>query len=209
MRTLQASLCLELDILASSLAIRWYVSHLSAYEDNLTQNYPQISIGGYISEDIMCEQPAIYLFNTTSLSWATDYVPNRQFTTPTLLRNLTGGQGSSNSTGGSGWQNPKEVYTATVTKIQAGATNTATQTPELQHEDSNSKLGPMYVVAEYLHLAPRADRKHREQTGRCSWRSHFSFPGPLLDQLLCEAAEKLRTCEMEIPDVPRWCMERG
>lgn len=106
----------------------------------------QISIGGWIREDVMCEQPAVYVFNTTSLEWVTDYQAHTTYSTPLLLANLTGGTGTSNtSTGGSGWTGQNNNYTATVTKEGASATSTPTtsQDPSLQEHHSSSKLGPM------------------------------------------------------------------
>lgn len=102
-----------------------------------------ISIGGYIAEDILCEQPGIYLFNTTSLEWVTDFTPGRSFTTPLLLRNLTGGSGTSNSTGGNGWAGPNNDYNpATVTRT--GPTTTVTNDPsKMQGSDRQVRLGSM------------------------------------------------------------------
>lgn len=103
-----------------------------------------IVVGGYISEDYLCEQPGIYILNTTSLSWSTDYIPGTGYKTPELLANLVGGSGTSNSTGGSGWTSPNNNYTATVT--QGGAVPTASSTPsdgDLQEDKGGSRLGPM------------------------------------------------------------------
>lgn len=77
----------------------------------------------------MCEQPGIYVLNTTSLEWTTDYVPDQEYKTPELLKDLIGGQGSSNSTGGNGWQGTIESYTATVTDNGAVPT-VSSATPE-------------------------------------------------------------------------------
>lgn len=103
-----------------------------------------IVIGGYISEDYLCEQPGVYILNTTSLAWSTDYVPGTKFQTPELVRNITGGVGISNSTGGNGWSGPNNDYTATVTR--EGAVPTASSTPsngDLQEGGGGPKLGPM------------------------------------------------------------------
>lgn len=103
-----------------------------------------IVVGGYISEDLLCEQPGVYLLNTTSLAWNTDYVPGTNYQTPELVRNITGGIGISNSTGGSGWSGPNNDYTATVT--QGGAVPTGSTSPsdgDLQDNKGGPKLGPM------------------------------------------------------------------
>ena len=102
-----------------------------------------ISIGGYIAEDILCEQPGIWVFNTTSLEWITDFTPGRNFTTPELLRGLTGGTGTSNSTGGNGWAGPVNDYNP-ATATQSGPTTTVTSDPsKMQDSESKSRLGPM------------------------------------------------------------------
>lgn len=102
-----------------------------------------ISIGGYIAEDIICEQPAIWVLNTTSLEWITEFSPGRNFTTPELLRSITGGTGTSNSTGGNGWAGPNNNYNP-ATATRSGPTTTVTSDPsKMQDSDSKSKLGPM------------------------------------------------------------------
>lgn len=103
-----------------------------------------VVIGGYISDDYLCEQPGVYLLNTTSLSWSTDFVPGTSYQTPEMLRSLIGGTGVSNSTGGSGWTGPNNNYTATVT--QGGAVPTASSTPgdgDLQDSKGGPNLGAM------------------------------------------------------------------
>lgn len=114
-----------------------------------------ISIGGYIAEDILCEQPGIYLFNTTSLEWMTDYIPGTSFTTPSLLTSLTGGIGTSNSTGGNGWAGPNNDYNP-ATATQTGPTTTVTSDPaKMQGSEGASRLGSMYAIC--LHSAEDAD----------------------------------------------------
>ena len=103
-----------------------------------------IVVGGYISDEYLCEQPGVYLLNTTSLSWSTDYVPGTSYQTPQMLRSLIGGSGISNSTGGSGWTGPNNNYTATVT--QGGARPTGGSDPgdgDLQDGKGGSRLGAM------------------------------------------------------------------
>lgn len=115
-----------------------------------------ISIGGYISDDYVCEQPGVYVLNTTSLEWQTEYTPGTSFQTPLMLQSLLGGSGTSNSTGGSGWTNPNNNYTATVTKdggiptsttlstsSPSGAAPSRTSDADLQNSSSSSRIGSM------------------------------------------------------------------
>lgn len=104
-----------------------------------------ISVGGYISESILCEIPAIYVLNTTSLTWATSYTPNTRYSIPTMLYSVTGGGGTSNSTGSSGWQGPNNQYTAATATATStnGPGPTSTDGARLQQGDSKSRVGAM------------------------------------------------------------------
>jgi hypothetical protein len=107
-----------------------------------------VVVGGYIREDLLCQQPGIYILNTTSLEWSTDFVPGSKYQTPELVRNITGGIGISDSTGGNGWSGPNNNYTATVTQGGAVPTQTQPSTPDstdgdLQEGKSGHKLGAM------------------------------------------------------------------
>ena len=66
-------------------------------------------VGGDIDESYLCDSPGVYVLNTTSLSWSDGFTPGNEYAIPALLFNVTGGEGRSNSTGGSGWQGPNEA----------------------------------------------------------------------------------------------------
>lgn len=135
-------------------------------------------VGGWIREDVMCEQPGVFIFNTTSLEWATDYQAHTTYSTPLLLANLTGGSGSSNTSyGGSGWSGPNNNYTATVTigLDAAKPTSTDSRDPALQKSHSGSKLGPilggvagglclLFLVLFLLNFFAKRQRRQRTRT---------------------------------------------
>ncbi|GAA5946615.1 hypothetical protein JCM3765_000319 [Sporobolomyces pararoseus] len=65
-----------------------------------------IVVGGLTSSELLCDQPGIYVYNTTSSAWINQFRSGRKFATPLLLSNITGGLGtadpSSTSNNGSG-----------------------------------------------------------------------------------------------------------
>ncbi|BGP19111.1 hypothetical protein JCM10213v2_007198 [Rhodosporidiobolus nylandii] len=66
------------------------------------QGSQMIVMGGLTRDDVICEQPGIFVYNTSSSSWQSSYQANTVFTTPTLLANITGGIGTGYSTSGAG-----------------------------------------------------------------------------------------------------------
>ncbi|GAA5898705.1 uncharacterized protein JCM6883_003397 [Sporobolomyces salmoneus] len=52
-------------------------------------------VGGLTSSELLCDQPGIYVYNTTSSAWANQFRPNTQFSTPSIVANITGGLGTS------------------------------------------------------------------------------------------------------------------
>lgn len=54
---------------------------------------------------LSCEQPGVYVFDTTSLSWKTQYTAGTVYTTPDNeeIASLAGGRGTGSSTSGSGF----------------------------------------------------------------------------------------------------------
>ena len=103
-----------------------------------------VSIGGYIDESVLCEQPGIYVLNTTALEWSTTFTPDTKYNVPVMLQSLVGGTGSSNSTGGSGWQSPNNDYTAAITATGANApAPTSSPNPAIHDSDSRTEVEPM------------------------------------------------------------------
>ncbi|KAK9900561.1 hypothetical protein P389DRAFT_14601 [Cystobasidium minutum MCA 4210] len=64
-----------------------------------------IVVGGFVSEDLLCEQPGIYVLDTTELAWKTSYTANTVYTTPDHeeIIAVTGGRGTGSSVAGSGY----------------------------------------------------------------------------------------------------------
>merc|ERR1712093_98235 len=64
-----------------------------------------IVVGGYISDDVICEQPGVFVYDVSQSKWVTEYKPNTVFTipdTPEIVA-VTGGRGTGSSTSGSGY----------------------------------------------------------------------------------------------------------
>ncbi|GJN93507.1 hypothetical protein Rhopal_006564-T1 [Rhodotorula paludigena] len=61
-----------------------------------------VVVGGLTRDDVLCEQPGIFVLNTSSFEWQSEYRPNSVFSTPALVANLTGGIGTGFSTSGAG-----------------------------------------------------------------------------------------------------------
>lgn len=73
-----------------------------------------------------CEQPGVYVLDTSTLTWSTQYVANTTYTTPDHpeILAVTGGRGTGSSTAGSGYA------------IGTGANDTDTS---IQFADENGK----------------------------------------------------------------------
>ncbi|GAA5869395.1 hypothetical protein JCM16303_000454 [Sporobolomyces ruberrimus] len=52
-------------------------------------------VGGLTSSDLLCDQPGVYVYNTTASAWQTQFKTGSTFATPILLSNITGGLGTS------------------------------------------------------------------------------------------------------------------
>lgn len=52
-----------------------------------------------------CEQPGVYVLDTSTLTWSTNYIANTTYTTPDhpKILAITGGRGTGSSTAGSGY----------------------------------------------------------------------------------------------------------
>ncbi|KPV73878.1 uncharacterized protein RHOBADRAFT_54469 [Rhodotorula graminis WP1] len=61
-----------------------------------------IVVGGLTRDDVLCEQPGIFVLNTSSMTWASEYKANSIFSTPAIVANITGGIGTGYSTSGAG-----------------------------------------------------------------------------------------------------------
>ncbi|GAA5922899.1 hypothetical protein JCM1841_003775 [Sporobolomyces salmonicolor] len=61
-----------------------------------------IVVGGLIAGDVLCEQPGIYVYNTSSSAWQSNFQAGSTFSTPALVANITGGIGTGSSTSGAG-----------------------------------------------------------------------------------------------------------
>jgi len=64
-----------------------------------------VVVGGFVSEDLICEQPGVYVFDTTSAKWMTSYTAGTTYTTPDVpeVVAVTGGRGTGTSTAGTGY----------------------------------------------------------------------------------------------------------
>lgn len=64
-----------------------------------------VVVGGFVSEDLICEQPGVYVLDTTELEWRTQYTAGTTYTTPDHpeILAVTGGRGTGSSTSGSGY----------------------------------------------------------------------------------------------------------
>jgi len=62
-------------------------------------------VGGFVSEDLICEQPGTYVLDTSELKWVTSYTANTVYTTPNHpeILAVTGGRGTGSSVSGSGY----------------------------------------------------------------------------------------------------------
>ncbi|GAA6007118.1 hypothetical protein JCM10207_001514 [Rhodosporidiobolus poonsookiae] len=61
-----------------------------------------VVVGGLTRDDVLCDQPGISVYNTSSSSWQNQYKANTVFSTPELVANITGGIGTGSSTSGAG-----------------------------------------------------------------------------------------------------------
>ncbi|KAG0142446.1 hypothetical protein CROQUDRAFT_50291 [Cronartium quercuum f. sp. fusiforme G11] len=61
-----------------------------------------IVIGGYISDDLLCDSQSIYILDTTTLTWKTNYIPGLPYRTPNFLSKELGGIGIGTSTSSAG-----------------------------------------------------------------------------------------------------------
>ncbi|GAA5843313.1 hypothetical protein JCM9279_002058 [Rhodotorula babjevae] len=61
-----------------------------------------IVVGGLTRDDVLCEQPGVFVLNTSSMTWASEYKANSIFSTPAIVANITGGIGTGYSTSGAG-----------------------------------------------------------------------------------------------------------
>ncbi|GAA5880857.1 hypothetical protein JCM1840_003301 [Sporobolomyces johnsonii] len=61
-----------------------------------------VVVGGLIAGDVLCEQPGIYVYNTSSSAWESEFQAGSTFSTPALVANVTGGIGTGSSTSGAG-----------------------------------------------------------------------------------------------------------
>ncbi|GAA5825864.1 hypothetical protein JCM11251_000031 [Rhodosporidiobolus azoricus] len=61
-----------------------------------------IVVGGVTRDDVICEQPGVFVFNTSSLTWQSQYKAGTVFSTPELVADLVGGIGTGYSSSGAG-----------------------------------------------------------------------------------------------------------
>ncbi|BGP42567.1 hypothetical protein JCM10450v2_006673 [Rhodotorula kratochvilovae] len=59
-------------------------------------------MGGVTTSDVRCDQPGVFVLNTSSMAWADQFKAKSIFSTPALVANVTGGIGTGYSTSGSG-----------------------------------------------------------------------------------------------------------
>ncbi|GAA6039319.1 hypothetical protein JCM8097_003264 [Rhodosporidiobolus ruineniae] len=63
-----------------------------------------VVMGGLTSDDVICEQPGVFVYNVSDSAWSSSFKANTVFTTPDIVANITGGTGSgdpsSSSSGG-------------------------------------------------------------------------------------------------------------
>ncbi|GAA5836726.1 hypothetical protein JCM3766R1_007002 [Sporobolomyces carnicolor] len=52
-------------------------------------------VGGLTSSELLCDQPGVYVYNTTSSAWTSQFRAGTQFASPYLVANITGASTSS------------------------------------------------------------------------------------------------------------------
>ncbi|GAA5825789.1 hypothetical protein JCM5353_001428 [Sporobolomyces roseus] len=67
-----------------------------------------IVVGGLTSADLLCDQPGVYVLNTTDSSWSSEFRTGGKFTTPTILQDVTGGIGTSDPSSDAGTGSGKD-----------------------------------------------------------------------------------------------------
>ncbi|BGP26831.1 hypothetical protein JCM10295v2_005792 [Rhodotorula toruloides] len=61
-----------------------------------------VVMGGLTKSDVLCEQPGIFVLNTSSTTWQNNFKSGTIFSTPSLVANITGGIGTGYSSSGAG-----------------------------------------------------------------------------------------------------------
>lgn len=54
-----------------------------------------IVIGGLVATNTICEQPGVFVYDTSQSAWSSNFKSGTLYSTPSLLSNITGGTGSS------------------------------------------------------------------------------------------------------------------
>ncbi|GAA5891453.1 hypothetical protein JCM6882_004475 [Rhodosporidiobolus microsporus] len=61
-----------------------------------------IVVGGLTRDDVICEQPGVFVLNTSSMTWQSQYKAGTTFSTPEIVAEIAGGIGTGYSSSGAG-----------------------------------------------------------------------------------------------------------
>ncbi|KAK4047347.1 hypothetical protein OIO90_006206 [Microbotryomycetes sp. JL221] len=62
-----------------------------------------IVMGGVVASNVLCENPSVFIYNTTGSNWQSNYKAGTTYSTPLLISNITGGVGTGGAVSGSGY----------------------------------------------------------------------------------------------------------
>lgn len=135
---------------------------------------------------ISCEQPGIYVLDTTELAWKTSYTANTVYTTPDHeeITAVTGGRGTGSSVAGSGYAigtGANDTDTSAQFRTQSGDTNSdgGSNTGAIAGGVVGGVLGLLLLagLAWYFLFYRKKKREHQEMREKSTLASNGDSPG--------------------------------